>query len=152
MSIKFSTGAMAAILSTGSMRSVFANGVMRIFSGPQVVDADASETGEILTEVTLSGGAFTPGATTNGLNFGTTTDSTIAKAPAETWLGNFIKDGTMGWFRFYDNSRTTGASTSAVRIDGRVGTSRADIIVVTTAATVGGSVSFNDFKFDFTII
>ena len=151
--IKVSTGAWAAWLCTGSFQDIFANGVMEIYSGVQPANADAVETGDKLAIITVSGGAFTPGSPTNGLNFGDTTDATLSQASGEDWKGDFIEEGTMGWFRFYANDHATGASTSAIRFDGSVGTSnRADAKVVTTQATLGGSVNFSNFKLNFSII
>lgn len=152
MSIKISTGGWAAWLCAGSFKGVFENGVLAIFSGAQVADADAVETGDLLALVTKDGGDFTGGVATNGLNFQDTTDRTIQKVSADVWLGDFLDDGTMGWFRYYANDYTSGASTTAIRFDGKVGTSRADIEVVTTLASIGGSANFNDYKLNFTIL
>lgn len=151
MSIRPSTGAWAAILSTGSFKSAFENGVIGLYSGAQPSSADVAETGTLLAWITKDGGTFTPGASTNGLNFGTTTDNTISKASAETWEGEYIADGTVGYLRFYDNARTTGASTSAVRFDMKVGTSRGDVKISTTDAETGGPVSVSSFKLTFSV-
>jgi len=151
--IKVSTGAMAAWLCTGSFQDIFVNGVMEIFTGVQPLNADAVETGDKVAIVTVDGGAFTAGVATNGLNFDDTTDATLTQASAEDWKGAFIVEGTMGWFRFYANDQTAGASTTAIRFDGSVGTStRADAQVVTTDATIGGSVDFSNFKLNFSIV
>lgn len=152
MSIKISTGGMAAILCAGSFKTVFANGILAFYSGVQVVDADQIETGALLALVTKDGGAFVAGEAANGLNFKDTTDASIEKVSADVWLGDFLEEGNMGWFRYYDNDYVTGASTTAKRFDGKVGTSRSDIGVITTLASVGGSANFNSFKLNFSII
>lgn len=152
MSIKISTGAWAAWLCTGSLQDIFADAVLEIFTGPQPATADAVETGDKTAIVTVDGLAFTPGVATNGLNFDDTTDATLYQIGTDDWEGDYLVAGTMGWFRLYANDRTTGASTTAIRIDGTVGTSRSDAIVVTTTATVGGSVKFNNFKLNFSIV
>jgi hypothetical protein len=153
MSIKLSTGAWAEWLSNKSLKNTFANGVLAIYSGSQRSDADAAETGDLLALVTIDGGSFTPGTATNGLNLDTTTSAAISKVATETWKGDYLAEGTMGWFCFYDNAKTTGSSTTAKRIDGTVGTSsRADLQVVSTAATVGGSITINSFKLNFSIV
>lgn len=150
MGIKISSGAFESVLSTGSFKDTFTNGVLCIYSGTQPSNADAAETGTLLAEVNVDGAVFTPGGAT-GLNFGAATGKSIAKDDTETWKGIFLEDGLMGWFRFYDNSKTTGASTSAIRIDGSVGTSRTDIIVGTTTATLDGSITFDDFTLNFSV-
>lgn len=99
----------------------FKNGVLAIYSGTQPASADDAETGTLLCLITRDGGAFTPGQPDNGLNFGTPSAGQIDKAAGETWSGTVLADGVAGWFRFYDNSYTTGASTTAKRFDGLVG-------------------------------
>jgi len=152
MSIKLSTGAWIAWLSTGSFKTVFTNGVIGIYSGGQPVDANAVETGDLLAWLTVDGGDFVAGETANGLNLATAAGATISKEAAEAWIGSFLTAGVMGYFRFYSNAKVVGASEVAVRFDGRVGTSRADMIVVTTQATVGGSVTPTTFKLNFSIV
>ena len=152
MSIKYSTGTWASWLCTGSMKAIYANGVIAVRSGPQPDTPDLIETGDLVALITESGLTFVPGAPENGLNFQDTTTATLLKLASETWQGDFLADGIMGWFRFYANDMVTGASTTAVRFDGVVGTStRADLEVVTTQATIGGSVAPNNFKLNFSI-
>jgi len=151
MSIRMSTGAMNSILSSASFKDTFANGVLCIYSGPQPANADMVETGDLLAEVTIDGAAFTPGGGV-GLNFADAIGKAISKEAGETWKGNYLTAGTMGWFRFYANDKTTGASTAAIRLDGNIGTSRADIIVTSTVATVGGSITFDEFTLNFSIL
>lgn len=147
--IRLSTGAINALLSTGSFKTVFANAVLCVYSGTQPATADAAETGSLLATVTVDAGAFVPGAATNGLNFDAADGKRIAKAAAETWKGIYGASGTMGWFRLYANDKATGDSTTGVRVDGSIGTSRTDVIVASTATTSGGSISFDEFALTF---
>lgn len=151
MSIRLSTGAMDSILSVGSFQDTFANGVLCIYSGAQPSSADAAETGEFLAEVNIDGAAFTAGGG-SGLNFAEASGKSISKVADEVWKGNYEANGTMGWFRFYSNDKSTGTSTTAIRIDGTIGTSRTDVIVTSTAATLGGSITFDKFKLNFSIL
>lgn len=98
----------------------FKNGVLAIYSGTQPASADDAETGTLLCLITKDGGTFVPGQPGNGLNFGTPAGGRIDKATTEEWKGTVLADGTAGWFRFYDNSYTTGASTTAKRFDGTI--------------------------------
>jgi hypothetical protein len=123
MAERLSTGFVDALNVTGSVKTIMTNSIIGIYSGTQPDDADDIETGVLLAWITVASGAFTPGQTTNGLNLHTvSTAGVIPKATAEVWSGLGIADGTAGWFRWYANARTTGASTSAVRVDGAIGT------------------------------
>lgn len=139
MAQRFSTGLIAAMLSSGSFRTLMANGVLRFFTGAQPATADAAETGTLLLEVTIASGAFTPGVGTNGLNFDTTLTNIIAKVPAEVWSGVGLANGTAGWFRFYDNNRTAGASTTARRFDGSCATSGGQATMASTTVNLGAT-------------
>lgn len=128
MAEKFSTGTRNAMLTGESFKDIFANGVCAIYSGTQPTDADAAEgAGSLLMLLTLSGGAFTPGSATNGINFGVATNGVLAKDALEVWSGLGLAAAGSGttatWFRFYDNDMVTGASTTARRFDGAIGTS-----------------------------
>ena len=104
------------------IETLFQNGVLAIYSGTQPTSADAEESGTLLCVITRGGGTFTAGQPGNGLNFTyNSADHSIEKDPSEPWSGEVLANGTPGWFRFYDNSYTTGASTTAKRFDGSVG-------------------------------
>jgi hypothetical protein len=123
----------------GSMDELLRNGIIEIYTGTQPSSADSAESGTKLLRITLSSGAFTPGSPTNGLNFATAVSGVASKESGETWSGAGITDGTAGWFRFYDNSYTTGASTTAVRYDGVCGVGSGELrmssLTVATSAT-----------------
>ena len=154
MAIGLSTGLRNKLLSKNAAGSVagqsfadiFANGVLRIFGGTRPTDADSDESGNtLLLEITLDGGSFTPGSPTNGLNFADDAASgALEKSAAETWQGDGQADATATWFRFYDNNLVTGASTSAVRFDGNVGTS-SDISMVNTSIQTGATTTIDSF-------
>lgn len=123
----------------GSWVDLFRNCVIDIYSGTQPSDADSAETGTKLVTITRSSGSFTPGTDTNGLNFGEVSSGVLAKEAGETWSGVGLANGTAGWFRIYDNAKTTGASTSAVRFDGAVATSGSQFNMSSTTIAVGGT-------------
>lgn len=132
-----------AAASGGSFADIFRNGVMDIYSGAQPSNADAGETGTKLVSITLGSGSFTGGTATNGINFGESNNGVLAKEAGEVWSGVGLTDGTAGWFRFYANDYTTGASTTAVRFDGNVATSGADLNMSNTAVDDGGTVTID---------
>lgn len=123
----------------GSFDELFRNCVIEVYSGSQPATADTAESGTKLLRLTISSGAFTPGSPTNGLNFATAAAGVSEKESAEVWSGVGLADGTAGWFRCYDNSYTTGASTTAVRWDGVCGVGTGELrlssLTITTGAT-----------------
>lgn len=133
-------------ISTGSVAQILANGRIDVYSGVRPADADTTESGTKLLSFTKDGAAFTAGVSTNGLNLGEFSGSTLQRAldpatgVAEVWRGSGITGGTAGWARWYDNSVTTGASTSAVRMDGVVSTSGGDLNI-STGLTIVQSVA-----------
>ena len=122
----------------GSLKDLFRNGVLDIFSGTQPTDADTTESGTKLVRITLSSGAFVAGTAINGINLGTATDGVIGKDSDETWSGVGLVAGNAGWFRFYDNAAITGASTSAIRLDGSIATTGAQMNMTNTSISTSG--------------
>lgn len=149
MAERLSTGLVNALLDTGSLRATMADGVLDVYSGTQPATADAVETGTKLLSITLASGAFTGGVATNGLEMeASATSGVLEKSASEVWSGDGIAAGTAGWFRWYDNDYTTGASTTAVRADGSVGTSSAfEMQMSNLSITIGGETIINSFSY-----
>ncbi len=129
--------------SGGSVSDLFQNCVIDLYSGSQPTSADDGETGTKLLTITLNSGAFVSGEATNGLNFGEVVSGVLSKEAGEVWSGTGIADGTAGWFRIYDNSYVSGASTSEVRMDGAVATSGGQLNMSSTAVVTGGTSTIN---------
>jgi hypothetical protein len=117
----------------GSYRGLFRNCTIKLFTGAQPASADDAETGTELCQITLSSGAFVAGAPANGLNFGQVASAQLHKEVDEIWSGVNGADGVAGWFRIYDNDAVTGASTTAVRLDGACATSGAQLNLTNTS-------------------
>lgn len=129
----------------GSLKDIMADGKIMVYSGSQPTNADAAVAGTLLLEYTVNGGTFVHGAQANGLYFDDATNATISKPSGVTWKGTAIATGTAGWARWVANpSDTGGASTSLARIDMSVGTSNADLVLVTTTITSGLEYSLNN--------
>ena len=150
--IRISTGLRQGMMGNGvsdnSMRNLLAGGVMRVYAGTQPSNPDAAETGTLLAEITLDGGEFTPGAggsSTNGLHFDAAVAGVLSKSAAEIWKGTGLAVGSAGWFRFYDSNENVGASTAAVRFDGSIGTTGADLVMSSTTVGVGTPVAVPTF-------
>jgi len=126
MAEKLSTGFVNKTQTEGSTVTVMANGVIGIFSGTQPTTANDTETGTLLMRLTLNSAAFEGGVATNGLNMDAVVDGVLYKAAAEIWSGVGLAAAGTGtqatWYRWYDNSYTTGADTTSARVDGAIGT------------------------------
>ena len=139
---------------TNAIKPMYANMVIALRSGQQPDSANDTETGVLLALATLDSGAFTPGVSTNGLNFGLATFDeatlimTLAKAIAEVWSGLGLADGTIGWARCYANAMVTGASTTAVRFDGQaaIGGGEFKLSSAVTKVDVPVTIDSCDFK------
>ena len=146
MALRLSTGLRNKMLGTNSFKTIMQYGTIRIFPGVQPSSADDAEGATPLLEITVSSGAFTPGANANGLNFDDPVDGACAKAAAEVWSGVASATGTAGWFRFYANDRTTGADTDHARFDGSVSTSGAQLNMSSTSITAGATTTIDSYK------
>ena len=128
----------ASTSTNGSLSGVFNHSVIALYSGAQPASADNAPTGSLLGLITLSGGAFTAGTTTNGLVFGEPTGwvasgRTLGIPAGANWSCFTSGIGTIGWARLLTN--TSDPITTAVndttyiypRIDFAVGTTTGDI-------------------------
>jgi hypothetical protein len=121
MAVRLSTGLVNALAGggagDGSFKDIFANAVIVIRTGTQPATADDAETGDVLGMITVNGGAFVAGVATNGLNWDAAVGGVCAKPSAEEWAIIPSASGTAGYGRLYANDMTTGASTTAIRMD-----------------------------------
>lgn len=152
MAERLSTGFADALNAVGSVKTVMNDSVIHIYSGVQPATADAVETGDLLMIITQDSLAFVPGAAANGLSMDVSTDGVLAKTVAETWSGDGLAAagaGTVaGYFRWYANDVTTGASTSAVRVDGAIGTTSSyELQLSNTTIVEGGPATFPTFTY-----
>jgi len=146
MALRLSTGLRNGMLGTSAFKTLMQNGVIDVYAGTQPTTADDTENGTLLCRFTVASGAFTAGTATNGLNFGTAADGAIPKS-SDVWSGVGVATGTAGWFRFRANDAATGTSTTAVRFDGSVSTSGAQLNMSSTAITSGATTTIDSFTF-----
>lgn len=131
---------------SGSVTQVFKNFIIDIYGGGAVrpANADLTEAGTKLLSLTRNAGAFSAGVSTNGCNFGNIVGSTLGLAidPAtgleEVCRGVGLVTGTPTYARLYANAYVTGASSSAVRMDGVIETSGADVNLTTGKSVTAG--------------
>lgn len=97
------------------------------------------------------GGTGSPGAGTdavNGLTMVFDHDSNVLAKGSGSWQGTAITGGTAGWFRYVGGSSSEdGASTEAIRFDGSIATSGADINLASTSITASSIQTINLFEF-----
>lgn len=141
MAEKFSTG--DANVRAAAVKTAYANGVIGIFGGTQPTTANDTEgSAPLLALITLNGGQFTAGSANNGINLSGPVDGVLSKASGETWSGVGLAAAGTGtqatWFRHYANDYVTGASTTAVRYDGAIGTSASFEGVLSNTTIVEG--------------
>ena len=119
----------------GSLSGALSYGVLMLYSGAQPTTADNAATGTLLAVITLGGGAFTDGATTNGLLLGrssvwTAAGRAIGMPTGATWSCVAGATGTIGWARLRGNAydpMTNDTSFIYPRMDFSVGVTSGDI-------------------------
>ena len=86
-------------------------------------------------------------ANVNGLPFGAVTAGVISKGSG-VWSGVVALTGVAGWFRLYSTETDAGgASTTAIRLDGNVGTSGADLTLSSTSLVAAASITIDSASF-----
>ena len=124
-------------------------GFLDVWSGTKPADADADEDAD--TQLLLLGFTVDGGAT--GLSMGTSSSGVLAKA-VEDWEGVGLAAAGTGttatWCRWYDSNHTTGASITAVRVDGSVGTSSSyELQMSNTTIVESNPASVSSWNFTF---
>jgi len=134
-------------LDSGSVREMFQNSTIDLYSGSRPATADLTESGTELLNVTLNGAAFTADDDENGLNLGEFDVNVLKRAidpetgVTEVWKGAGLAAAgsggtTAGYARWYANVKVTGASSVAIRMDGEVAVSGADLNMVNGTSIV----------------
>lgn len=110
----YSTGLRNAVLDGTDWTNIWDAGRLDIYddSGSRPADADATEAGggTILAQITIPTPGFAASAASGSIAKSGTWEDLSANA-----------SGTADWFRLYGPGIVTGASTTAVRLDGTVG-------------------------------
>jgi len=124
MALRLSTGLVNGLMeeSGKSLANLLDNGKMRIYTGSQPLSADAAETGTLLAVISSTCGT----GAEDGLKYGTAS-SGVLPIGEPAWQGAVIAAGVAGWFRIYDENDVMGSNGTAVRLDGAIGVSGADL-------------------------
>ena len=130
-----------------TFKDVFRNCTIHIYSGTVPADANADEgSGTKLLEISVDSVAIVAGTATNGLDFDAIAAGVLAKS-ADVWSDAGLANGTAAWWRMYDNGIITGASSTAKRCDGLLGTSGVTMILSTTTIKLGATVTLDEANF-----
>jgi hypothetical protein len=135
----------------GAMKTLFQNCTIDIYAEARPASADSAEPGAAIARFTLNGDAFVAGLSTNGLNFGYLDGTNMKRAIdpetsiAEVWRATPTVTAVANSCRIYANDKSSGSSTTAIRMDGVVATSGADLnISQGPSLTAGVPVDISD--------
>lgn len=141
MHLVWSTGLRDLVGTDTGFKAALDYGVLYLYSGPPPATPDLPPSGVLLAKITDSSGAFTFGDPTNGLTFEDCADGVVFKAAWQTWSGNAVANGTVGWARLMGNgSDSLLGSTTLPRIDFDVGVSDCGILLVNLTAVIGEAI------------
>jgi len=138
MALTLSTGCVKNALDTTPLRTLLNLCKINIYSGTKPTSPDDVPNGTLLVTISNAG-------TATGLTWDTTAPGgVLPKAPAETWSGTIAATGTAGWFRIWESGDTpSNASTTAVRIDGTISSTGADLNLTNLSLVSGAPFIMN---------
>lgn len=132
MAAQKSTGLATYIAVTGSIKAALNGSKIYIYSGTVPATVDEALSGPVLlTTIDVSG---------TGVTFSSTvgTGGVLVKTTSETWTSTVAATGTASFFRMAAADPST-LSTTAVRLQGTVGTSVLNDLVLTSASLTAGN-------------
>lgn len=122
------------IAGVNSLAATANGGTLNIYTGTQPTDANTAISGQtLLVTLTFSATAFG-----GGVASGSAGSKVVTATANAITSGTAVATGTAAWFRILTSS-------SAVCIDGSVGTSGADLNLSSTAVSTGAVVSVSSF-------
>lgn len=143
MALRLSTGLRNALVGTDGkgFGEIMNGGWLDIYTGSQPLHADSIETGTKLARISSTSGTTID----DGLKFGACSAG-ILPIGTPAWSGVVLAGGVAGWFRFYGSAGTAigglaGTSGTAVRFDGAIGISGADLDLTHTTLTAGATIT-----------
>lgn len=134
---------MPARMSTGLRDSVadkivadFTDCVIDVYDGVQPASPNDVPAGTKIGSITESGGAFSHGSATNGLEFQSNSDGTMTIKSGETWIFTSIAAGTARWARIKTNATDDNtSSTTQKRFDFDIGINTGNLRMTKVAFT-----------------
>lgn len=143
-----STGLANTALGTSSVNTALTLGFIDIYAvgGGIPASPDAAVTSPALL-VTISNNS-----TGTGVTFDSAVNGALPKKASETWSGTIASSGTAAFFRYRSSSESVGASqgasTSASRLQGTVGTAGTDMVLSTVSLTASATLALSAFEID----
>ena len=135
----------------GAMKTLYQNCTIDVYAEARPTSADDAEPGAVIASFTLNGNAFVGGTSANGLNFGYLDGTNMKRAIdpetslVEVWRATPTATTIANSCRVYSNDKMTGASTTAIRMDGVVTTSGGDLnITQGPSLTTGVPIDVSD--------
>lgn len=146
MALRMSTGLVNKLLDTSAFRTLFAGSFIDIFSGTQPASPNDAPVGTKLATIYSNGSSI-------GLSFAAAAAGGIlTKTLAEAWSQTAATaSGTAGYFRLRE-ATDSGLllSTTAVRLDGAIATSGAEMNLGSLTITAGAPVVISSASFTLT--
>ena len=145
--LRLSTGMREKMVSTLTIKELLDGGFMDIFTGSQPLTADAVEPGVKIVRISSTSGT----AASDGLRFGTALGG-VLPITTPIWSGIVKTAGVAGWWRFYGTGGTSGVAGSAgtngtaIRMDGNVGISGADLNLSHTNLALDSTLTIKTFS------
>lgn len=137
MALRLSTGCRKKLMDTSSFDALFALSFIDIYSGAQPSSPDDVPNGTKLATITKNSDDST------GLSWEASAPAgALVKSTSETWGDpSAAAAGTAGWFRLREaGDAGTASSTTAVRIDGTIATSGADMNLGSLTIALGAPI------------
>lgn len=137
MTTSISTGLAKALLDTGSMRTNLTGIKLKIYAGTIPLSANAASgvgtTSTLLCTISDASGA-------GALTFeAAAIDNVLEKTASQVWSGVNVATGVATFFRFEMTGDAGGASTTAVRIQGAIGTAGKELNLSSVSLTSGAT-------------
>lgn len=147
--LQVSTGFKTSILGPYSFEAIFNGGCIEIYSGGRPDRADDPAVGTLLGRFTRNGGLWTPGNTTNGLQW-VRSGPSVFKPFEDIWAVNPAATGVATWFRIVTASPGDNVySVTAPRIDGDISSAPlvAEMRLLNPVLTIGTVTTLDHFLY-----
>ena len=140
MATKISTGLAEYLAGTGCLRDAFhGSSRISIYGGTAPAGADLAATGATLLCVIE--------AATDPLEFDSAvTNGVVSKDSGQTWSGTILATGLATWFRVEDVSDDRSEDSSALRLQGSIGTVVGDMIMTNPNLVLSNIKTIENFR------
>ena len=135
MTAKYSTGFRNGLLADGAFSSIMDGFVLKLFTGTEPASADDALSSNTLLCV------YSKGGTGEGLEMAPPSGGAVSKPSGDTWSATALATGTPTFFRWEDPLDDGTLSTTAVRVQGKVGllSDNGAQLALSTLAVVAGA-------------